>query len=509
MLQCSECKGEFSSCDFLDNKNRCEKCSRCSKNNSTKRNNSKRISPGPESEEYEVSGENCENQTLQPRRSARLNSNLNRKNLEDADKEELGDDGNLNQSIRNIRSKSNGNKTSSATDDNLFNNQSSNSVNSSNNNTSNENIQNPTNITNYTSASNTSSNSSSNDTNNNSSNPTLNPNSDSNSNPNSDSNPSTNPYPSRQIIESNRSSPIFSFSFGFAHIPRSSSSIPPFTGLNATTVPLTSLPTDIQWMFNNISNSNVVNDDSNVNYNVEEFIRMIQRASNQGASTSATGTENTETGTGTTSSSTNASGAINASNTSTSTTTSTSPTNNPNNEMDLLGLAHQMFQLISSVRPSQASVSQPQPQSQAQAQGNPNPRILHSFISLPLSISIPAMNDWGLNTNYSSTFNVAGTDSDIENVLNEFFTRIFGGIEAAQGPVGLTSERISALPETPPSDYDFDCSICRENVKKDREAGLNGKCVQLPCKHNFHFECIDPWLRRVPSCPICRAVITE
>ena len=48
------------------------------------------------------------------------------------------------------------------------------------------------------------------------------------------------------------------------------------------------------------------------------------------------------------------------------------------------------------------------------------------------------------------------------------------------------------------------CSICIEDYK------VNDKMVRLPCGHEFHKDCIHPWLRQqveeysVPYCPICK-----
>ncbi|ALC46313.1 CG7694 [Drosophila busckii] len=45
---------------------------------------------------------------------------------------------------------------------------------------------------------------------------------------------------------------------------------------------------------------------------------------------------------------------------------------------------------------------------------------------------------------------------------------------------------------------DFECSVC----KQPAEAGAKFKV--LPCKHEFHEECILLWLKKANSCPICR-----
>jgi hypothetical protein len=43
------------------------------------------------------------------------------------------------------------------------------------------------------------------------------------------------------------------------------------------------------------------------------------------------------------------------------------------------------------------------------------------------------------------------------------------------------------------------CNVCLDFMKKDQ-------CVScLPCKHNFHSECINEWLENYNyKCPICR-----
>lgn len=45
------------------------------------------------------------------------------------------------------------------------------------------------------------------------------------------------------------------------------------------------------------------------------------------------------------------------------------------------------------------------------------------------------------------------------------------------------------------------CSICQDSFSHGQEARM------LPCCHIFHLECIDPWLARSSSCPMCREEI--
>jgi hypothetical protein len=44
--------------------------------------------------------------------------------------------------------------------------------------------------------------------------------------------------------------------------------------------------------------------------------------------------------------------------------------------------------------------------------------------------------------------------------------------------------------------YEENCAICLESV------GM--MALRLPCRHRFHHECIEEWLSRHASCPLCR-----
>jgi hypothetical protein len=46
--------------------------------------------------------------------------------------------------------------------------------------------------------------------------------------------------------------------------------------------------------------------------------------------------------------------------------------------------------------------------------------------------------------------------------------------------------------------YTQECTICLENYK------IGEYYRMLPCEHTFHKRCIDKWLFKKMSCPICR-----
>jgi len=62
----------------------------------------------------------------------------------------------------------------------------------------------------------------------------------------------------------------------------------------------------------------------------------------------------------------------------------------------------------------------------------------------------------------------------------------------------LNRHLTSYLPisSTPPSDGI--CAICAA------DAILGDTWKQLPCKHKFHPQCVDPWITENNSCPLCR-----
>ncbi|XP_072977068.1 E3 ubiquitin-protein ligase ATL23-like [Typha angustifolia] len=46
----------------------------------------------------------------------------------------------------------------------------------------------------------------------------------------------------------------------------------------------------------------------------------------------------------------------------------------------------------------------------------------------------------------------------------------------------------------------MDCAVCLESFQ------LGDRCRLLPvCRHSFHAVCVDSWLLKSPSCPICRS----
>ncbi|GLJ48716.1 hypothetical protein SUGI_1027380 [Cryptomeria japonica] len=61
-------------------------------------------------------------------------------------------------------------------------------------------------------------------------------------------------------------------------------------------------------------------------------------------------------------------------------------------------------------------------------------------------------------------------------------------------PIFVFAEKHEVL-----SQQDRSCSICLEDYKFNEQLRMI-----MDCRHVYHVHCIDEWLTRHPSCPLCR-----
>ncbi|KAI4346146.1 hypothetical protein L6164_013221 [Bauhinia variegata] len=101
-----------------------------------------------------------------------------------------------------------------------------------------------------------------------------------------------------------------------------------------------------------------------------------------------------------------------------------------------------------------------------------------------------------------------GMSEDIFQVQRDFnendYEMLLALDENNHQHAGASSNQISSLPQSTIQTDNFTeaCAICLETPVK-------GETIRhLPCLHKFHKDCIDPWLRRKTSCPVCKSSIT-
>ncbi|KAG8390846.1 hypothetical protein BUALT_Bualt01G0125900 [Buddleja alternifolia] len=70
--------------------------------------------------------------------------------------------------------------------------------------------------------------------------------------------------------------------------------------------------------------------------------------------------------------------------------------------------------------------------------------------------------------------------------------------QQASSSVEKKQDLVNVPAGTKTSDDDLTCSVCLEQVNI-------GEIIRsLPCLHQFHVNCIDPWLRQQGTCPVCK-----
>ena len=97
------------------------------------------------------------------------------------------------------------------------------------------------------------------------------------------------------------------------------------------------------------------------------------------------------------------------------------------------------------------------------------------------------------------------SELDYPNVDNMSYEELLA-LEERMGNVnkGLSQDKIDKIPTDKFSRYKFTddkCIICQYEFQS------NEKIKVLPCKHCFHPDCIDEWLKNQKACPYCKTEV--
>jgi hypothetical protein len=88
-------------------------------------------------------------------------------------------------------------------------------------------------------------------------------------------------------------------------------------------------------------------------------------------------------------------------------------------------------------------------------------------------------------------------DDEFEQVLNRLFHDAQSAVEGRGAPATVASlERLNWFEAH--DDLEHACTVCMDQPQRGES------CVELPCKHQFHAECVKPWFRAHNTCPTCR-----
>lgn len=99
-----------------------------------------------------------------------------------------------------------------------------------------------------------------------------------------------------------------------------------------------------------------------------------------------------------------------------------------------------------------------------------------------IPIIVKAVNDQKTITSFSTS-----GDNNLENILQDL-----GLKKVSLAEILPKYKKVSA------DLLNHECVICNQMYKQ------NEYFRKLNCNHHFHKKCIDKWLKKNPSCPICR-----
>jgi DNA-directed RNA polymerase subunit RPC12/RpoP len=104
--------------------------------------------------------------------------------------------------------------------------------------------------------------------------------------------------------------------------------------------------------------------------------------------------------------------------------------------------------------------------------------------------------------------NILGMNNQDEGSMESIINYIMANDPNRYGNPPASKKCIESLERTKVSEdfldkarktsMDHSCSVCKDEFQIEQEV------VSLPCKHSFHEDCINPWLKERNSCPTCR-----
>mmetsp|Transcript_20539 Transcript_20539/g.63896 ORF Transcript_20539/g.63896 Transcript_20539/m.63896 type:complete len:198 (+) Transcript_20539:28-621(+) len=95
----------------------------------------------------------------------------------------------------------------------------------------------------------------------------------------------------------------------------------------------------------------------------------------------------------------------------------------------------------------------------------------------------------------------AGDRMDIDAMTYEELLALQDTVGVVE--VGVPAEMLSTFPLwRAKAASGLECAVCFDSA----DGNAVFRC--LPCRHRFHRDCIDPWLRSHKTCPVCKTDVT-